>query len=657
MAIFSYNARVDEVALGREQTTVRARTYLPALTSEREAALGRVFGFVELNMLRTPQVDKILAAIDHELIAIYGQGALRPGENQEEYFENALRRIERRIFEVASENRIRLDKENVQLVFGVIAGENIHLAAHGNVFAYFMRRGKGKPVKVIDILSGLNDEIEPNDRLLSSVVSGKMDPDDVILVTNETMSKTVPIADFVQTTTEADPAALGSHLRNMTLQNRPTNPALGLIIRLSASRVQEIKQENPSVKAMLSREEEVARVLEPSSIPKLQNVISKIIASKEKNNKQPFPRLAKKFSSSVFLDKVNQLPRRAKISLLVAITLCGIFFLSAEVISLKKHAINDAALYTASIKKVNDLADEAESSIIYDEIRSANLIASAETEFAKLPDKTKQEKTDRESLKARLDDLTRRLKHIYTAKTAALADLGGTPSTMLALGGTFYVTSGNDLFAINDGKAKSLATFPATTVWSAINGDKLYFMLSNKTLLAFDPKNPIPSSLPYSGPDNSRAGGFWNGRMYVVTSDGTQILKINPSGNGFGSGTPWLKTAVTGKGIATIAVDGSIFSAIPGDAIYDFVKGNRSSFSASGATANLDPKTLFIGNNLYLLGGDGTIAEWTSSGKLSAQYSVPEENGKPTAFTVDEAAKNIYLATDKGKTFVFSIAK
>jgi hypothetical protein len=661
MAIFSYNARVDEVALSRDQTTVRARTYLPALTSEREAVLGRIFGFIELNMPRTPQVDKILAGVDRELNAVYGQGALRPGENQEEYFENALRRVERRIFTIASENRIRLEKENIHLIFGVVVGANVHLAAHGDVLAYFIRRAEGKPTKVVDILSGMDDESLPEDRLLCAVVSGKMNAGDVILIANQTMAKTVPIADFVQSTALADPAALGSHLRSMALLNRPIGPAIGLIVRLAVSRSSdEAKKENPSVKAMLTREEEVARVLEPSGIPKLQKVFGKVIGAKEKNAGSLSPRPAKKkFSLNLFLDKVNQLPRRAKISLLVIITLLGVFFLSAEVISMNKRANGQIAVYTASVKDIQNIIDEAESSIIYDEARTAALIASARGKLDALPDLTKQEKTDRASLAAQLTDLARRLQHVYDVKPTPVADLptGGLPSAIIASAGTFYASRGNDLFAVTGNNVKNIATFPAAAVWATTSGDKFYFMLANGTLLAVLPKNPLPTVISYSGPLSPRAGGFWNGRLYVVGADGLGIFKLNPTEKGFEGAAPWLKTAPTGKGIATIAVDGTIFAAVPGDAVYDYVKGSRSSFVASGATANADPKALFIGNNLYLLGGDGTIAEWDNKGKLIAQYIVPVENGKPTAFTADEANKNIYIATDKGKVMVFSVAK
>jgi hypothetical protein len=657
MAIFSYNARVDEVALSRDQTTVRARTYLPALTSEREAVLGRIFGFVELNMPRTPQVDKILEGVDRELVAIYGQGTLRPGENQEEYFENALRRVERRIFAVAAENRIKLEKENINMVLGVVAGGTAHLATHGAVNAYFIRRAEGKPARVVDILSGLDDEGLPADRLLHSVVSGKINAGDVILVMNQTMAKTVPIADFVQSTTGADPAALGSHLRSMTLLNRPASPAVGLIVRVSATRGEEAKKENPSIKALLSREEEVARVLEPSGIPKLQNVIGKMIGVKEKNANPAPRRSVKSFSSTVFLDKVNRLPRRAKVSLLVAITLCGVFFLSAEIISANNRASGRAAAYATSVKDVQNLIDEAESSIIYDEARTATLVASARAQLTALPNGTEQQKADHVALGARLTDLSRRLQHIYDVKPAPVANVSGSPSAIIAANSTFYVSSGNDLYAVAGNNAKNIATFPAATVWTAANNDELYFMLANGTLVAVLPKNPLPTAVAYSGPANPRSGGFWNGRLYVVGADGLGIFKLNPAEKGFLDPAPWLKTAPTGKGIAAIAVDGTIFAAVPGDAVYDYVKGSRSSFVASGATANANPKALFMGNNLYLLGGDGTIAEWDNKGKLIAQYIVPPENGKPTAFTVDEVNKNIYIGTNKGKVMMFSVAK
>jgi hypothetical protein len=659
MAIFSYTPKVEEVIVSREQTAVRVRTYLPAISSDREAILGRVFGFIEINIPRTPQLDELLSAVDRELVQIYGQGSLRPGENAEAYFENALRRVEKRIGSVVAERRIKLDQSNINAVFGMIVGTDIHLSAHGRVCAYLIRRTAGKPAKVVDILSGLDGETDRDERLLSTVIYGKMDANDAIIITNDTMAQAVPVADFVQNTREADPAALGSHLRSLASLTRPAAPAVGIIIRLSVSRL-ETKTENTSVDKMISTEEEVARVLEPSGIPALQNVFGKI-RNKNEQPGDPVPprsRLPKRSSGNGSLEGLNRLPRRAKVSLLVAITLFGVFFLSAEIMSWRKGRDLAATAYAAQVKQVNDLADEAESSVIYDETRSNSLLADAEAKLAALPDKTKAQKDDHAALAARLAALSRRLNNIYDAKPAPVATVGGAPTTLNADGGDLYSASGNSLFRVRDGKAQSIATFPAAPVWSAVNAGTLFFMLGNGTLVSVDPKNQIPTAVTYGGPASPRSGGFWNGRLYVAAADGLQIFKLNPTALGYEGSTPWLKNQLSGKGVAAIALDGTIFAAVPGDAVRDFIKGVATPYNAAGASALTDPKALYAGaSDLYLLGGDGTIAEWDNKGKLLAQFVIPADAGKATAFTVDEASKNVYFTTDKGNLMMFSIAK
>ena len=149
---------------------------------------------------------------------------------------------------------------------------------------------------------------------------------------------------------------------------------------------------------------------------------------------------------------------------------------------------------------------------------------------------------------------------------------------------------------------------------------------------------------------------MWGGRLYVLSADGTQIWKLPPTMTGFGRGAEWLITPMP-VGASAVEINGSVYVPIPHDAVREFAKGKMSPFAAGGATANADPVALTLGaSNIYLLGGDNSIAVWDKTGKLLAQYATPGGEGKITSFSVDETAGMIVFATDKGVVSEFTMA-
>jgi outer membrane protein assembly factor BamB len=225
----------------------------------------------------------------------------------------------------------------------------------------------------------------------------------------------------------------------------------------------------------------------------------------------------------------------------------------------------------------------------------------------------------------------------------------------------WLTNEGADLLLLDaNGSPTTIATLPDIPVWAAAATDAdgtVYLWLKNNTLisLAAAPKS-LPRSLDYSGPEAPTTGAMWGGRLYVLSQDGTQIWKLPPTLTGFGRGSAWLAAPVANA--FGLAIDGSIYSAIANDAVRRFEKGKMSPFAAAGATANAAPVTINItANNIYLLGGDATIAAWDKEGKLAAQYALPGNEGKITAFAVDETAKKIIYTTDKGVVSQFTLTK
>jgi hypothetical protein len=84
--------RIDEIMLRRGGSGV-ARILNPAVPGHQETALGRPFGFICLNMPRTPQIETLISETETAIENAYGRGALRPGQTPEQFFEEAVTKV------------------------------------------------------------------------------------------------------------------------------------------------------------------------------------------------------------------------------------------------------------------------------------------------------------------------------------------------------------------------------------------------------------------------------------------------------------------------------------------------------------------------------------------------------------------------------------
>jgi hypothetical protein len=362
------------------------------------------------------------------------------------------------------------------------------------------------------------------------------------------------------------------------------------------------------------------------------------------------------------LERFNDLPMAVKRAVVVLLALLAIFF-----VSLKINSVNNARRvaddkFNAAVANINKQIDLAESTSIYDETRARAILADAQNAGKTLSSGNKNQNAAIADIGAKLATADRKLQHLYDASPSTLETLKSPASFALKTSNGWLTNAGPDLILLSgNGSPTNIATLPDVPVWATTASDTdgaVYLWLKNGTLvtIAAAPKS-LPRILDYSGPATPRAGAMWGGRLYVLTSDGTQIWKLPPTLTGFGRGSAWLTTPLT-TGATSLAIDGSVYAPIPSDAVRRFDKGKMTPFVASGAASNADPVALVLGAaDIYLLGAGNSIAVWDKTGKLLAQYSIPANEGKITAFAVDEIAKKIVFTTDKSVVSSFGIVR
>ena len=685
-----HDVRIDEILLRRGRAGL-VKVIAPPIPAHQENTLGRPFGFLGVNMPRTPQLDKLASEAEAAIEHAYANGSLRPGQTPEQFFSETIAKVRASIAESLSAARIKIEPSLMTVALACVADSQVFLTRHGQAEAYLIRRRVGQPTKTVDIFRGYGDNADslPSARedgsFLNDLVVGSVAEDDLLLFATGSLFETNPIADLVELIGDSEPAAVAAHIRSIVIASPGTETVAGCLMRLSAVRPMFRTRDNASVKKLRTREEEVARTLSPSGLPgvsaffdrlknrppkaqpRISNTPTKTTDLPDKQEKSEQPRTEKRTAPSKpkrpFIERFNALPTAARRGAIVLVAILAVFLMSLELVSLDNKNRARTKEFENAAQSIRKQIELSESTLIYDEARARSILESAKAMEKALSSRNDDEKSAKASLESELDAADRRLRHLFDVKTNTIQALSAASSFIIKTATGYLTNSGADLVALDaNGSAKNIATLPAAPIWAAQSADNdgiVYFWLANDTLVSLSTtgKN-LPRALDYGGPEKPRAGAGWSGRLYVLSSDGKQIWKLPATLTGFSRGAQYLSAPFTGDGATSIAIDGSIYAAISGDAIRSFSKGKIETFSASGATANALPISLVLGkNSIYLLGADHTIAAWDRSGKLLAQYSLPKDSGKITAFAVDETAKQIVIVNDKGVVSQFEMTK
>jgi hypothetical protein len=657
--------RIDEILIRRGGAIIE-RVLNPTLPAHQEAAVGRPFGFICVNMPRTPQLEALVLEVETVIEHAYTHGSLRPGQTAEQFFEQTVAGVRKAIADALVRERIKVDPSLLTIVLAVVVGTDIYLTRHGKAEAYLLRREANRPTKIVDVFRGFDDGTD--ERLLNDLVIGNVAENDILLIATGSLFNICPIADIVEATDRSEAPAVAARIRSIILSSPEGGSVVGALMRLSPIRTMFRAKENTSVTNLRSREEEVARTLSPSGLPAMGVWIDRL---KTKNKPVPKknivkPKNTKPAAESVpkkpLLERFNNLPIAAKRAAIVLLALLAIFFVSLKIISANNARRAAEDRFNTAVSDIKRQIDLAESASIYDESRGRLILAGAQSMEKALSASDQSQAATLANLVTQLTTTDRKLQHLYETSPKTLETLKAPANFTLKTASGWLMNAGPDLILLNNnGSPTTIATLPDVPVWATVASDTdnaIYLWLKNDTLVVIGAAGEsLPRVLDYSGPSNPRDGAMWNGHLYVLTSDGTQIWKLPPTLTGFGRGVEWLEAPLN-VGATSLVIDGSVYGSIPRDAVRQFSGGKMSPFAASGATANADPIALVLGaNDIYLLGADNSIAVWDKTGKLLAQYSTPGNEGKIAAFAVDETTGTIVFATNQGVVSEFTMVK
>lgn len=650
--------RIDEILLRRSGSGL-VRVIAPVTPGREENVLGRPFGFVSVAVPRTPQLDALVSEMESVIENAYGHGSLKVGQTPEQFFEDTVTKVRETFASAMLKERIKIDPSLLTIGLACVVGEQVFLTRHGRAEAYLIRREEGQSTKTMDIFRGFEDDSD--ERILNDLVVGKVSENDLLLFANAALFEIAPVADIISATDKSEAASVAARIRSMVLAVPSGDAVAGCLMRIAPVRALFRAKENASVNSLRSREEEVARTLSPSGMPAVGAFLDRF-KPKAKPEAAPAAKAAKPAGPQKSpIERFNGLPPAAKKALLVLLVLAAIFAVSLKINSMKNAREAADEKFNADIETIVKQINLAESTVIYDEARARAILTGAQNKEKELLASNKKQEAQKSELEKALSAADRKLQRLYDVDPKILETLKANASFVAKTSGGLLMNAGTDLLLVDaNGSPTEIATLPAAPVWAAVATDAdnaVYLWLENDTLVSLPPGNKqIPRSLDYAGPEKPKAGAIWGGRLYVLSADGSQIWKLPSTLTGFGRGTTWLSSPLS-KAVG-LSIDGSIWTAVSNDAVRRFSKGKMDAFAASGSPANAEPISLQVtANGSYLLGANNMLAVWDKNGKLLAQYVIPAADGKVTAFAVDEAARQIIIATDKALVATFGMVK
>lgn len=363
-----------------------------------------------------------------------------------------------------------------------------------------------------------------------------------------------------------------------------------------------------------------------------------------------------------FIQWLRNLSRLQQLLFLTGLVV--LFILSQSVInarSQQKQSLRGQEAQ-AAVRQIEDNVSRASAALTYDDYDGAKrLLDESSSLLAKLPNRKKDDKSQRSDLEAKINDvriLTRRLRTPELKTVAELTDaLSGAAPNGLTLTGTSLVVSTDKAgkllrIATTDGKITTVEQdVPRVRFTIPLDAQTLLLLTEQDTISELSLKNNAVRPLTISFLNADRhlvAGATFQSRLYLLDTKNNALLRSNRTGTSFGPTDQWLKDAKadvrSGSGLA---VDGSIYVAA-GSNVEKYTAGIRDNQRLSAIEPALRAPTQIWTNDrsklLYVFEpAEARLVVFDKASRaLRAQYAA-DQFKLARGFAVDERANLIYV--------------
>jgi len=605
-------------------------------------------------------------------------------ENSEILLEEILHKLNQIMPDLSAASKIRGWLNEIDMVVGIINGDDVFLAGIGNINAVLIQHNQ--LTQILD----KNIEINPS-KVFSDIISGSLDQGDILIISTDSLFDYISKEKIKQIAKRYSPQGTVIKI-NELLETVPDFVTFNSLFIKNSTEVDweavPEQHEMPDEKdTVISIDTQTPLPVKSkfSGTPKTKTVVDlggfKNVSFIKKSQKifaliSLFFVMVKRFFAYIFRqikagllflfsrryrqnketetldnikhitdDKVSwwqNLSLKKKIALGGFLVVLLIFLQSLVIMTQKKDHEEKNQAFDEAMVTIEANYNEVEAKLIYNDETAAEKLLQRNLEIldglkALSPEQETEIAKQRETIFYKLN----KVRHINVVPEPVelynLSDQANSPQNIVQKNGKFYILADNKLLAISEqtpetvadlsdqGTAKSMTDWPNENklVMSSLNSENEL----KYSIFDLDSKKIIAVFEPNTNNTTVTDLAIYGDNLYVLDSENNQIFKYPESGNGFGKGVAWLQQEVDLSNATNMTIDGSIYTIDNNGLIRNWLKGAQENFDYQ----QLKP----------LIGSDSTIKTFKDSDYL---YLIDPQNMRIIILNKDGNIKDQYAS-------------
>jgi hypothetical protein len=621
----------EKLTLRQTKSKSQAEVYLADDELVSDSNLGRLFVVIEI-FSREKKTKDLIRQIITNIEADYYSS---PTSDPESTLETVCQNFNTYLPDLINKPKTWLSKFNI--LVGAVKEDEIFLTSFGRFKTALVRQNK-----FITIIPEDKEEKKFDGKLLSQLISGKVEPYDVYLFSNPTLFDYFSREKIKKTISSLNPDQSTEYFKNLLLENVNPVSFAAVVFKFDNQKetvdnstqkeyLKDFYGTEESMNNLSDMERKTSKVLRSNLIPNLKKMLSatkkisfmkpKKLSLDEKINKPGgLPQETVKPSKQISLKKhkldlqskfnqVSNIPRNFIYRLknlnkkhrtlgIAFIVLIIVFIGSLFVISQNKKVKVAKENFQEKITAVEDKINSAEAALIYqDEEAAANSLTEARSLLAAIP----QEKEEHVQIYNELDEKIRitldEIYHIYQIEPSLIVDLnqlnsdGNVIELIKNQDNLFALTDNDLLYRINTNEKSytqlsSEANYIQAKNW---DDDNLIFLNEENKFATYNiPENTFSLKPTDFSAYTPEVWNIYTDKIYLVDKEKKQILKLSRPLSEAPQIANWFKDdPLLLENINSLLIDGDIWLTSTDGKIYRMFKGRNQNFTIKDLNKDL----------------------------------------------------------------------
>lgn len=661
---------------------------------------GRIFIILELPKHKIDQQPYVDELINQTATYFDTSGQ----DDPEALLEEILQQINQLLPEMASSVKIRNWINTLDLVIGIMSGDNVYLSNIGSINGLLIHSNQITPIV------SKNTNINPT-KAFSDVISGQLDEGDALIISTNSLFDYISKEKVKQIIGKYSPSAAAIKI-NELLESVPDFVTFNsIIIKKPGMADRDISPEEIKENASLQQELdiEVSDTIEKAphsdtiGKPKTKLVVD-VKGFKNINFLQKIGRIFSlaglffKMVAGIFvyafqkikagllflssskyrkskeektIDSIKQvtdkkyswfrnLSLKKKIAIVALFVILLVFLQSMVFLTQEKADEQKNEVYNNALVTIQNKYDEVEAKLIYnDEQAAENILLEIKDVLDSLKASSPEQQQTIDELNETLFHKLNKVRHIHVVDMPMelfdMSQIVSNPENIVQKEGTFYILADNKIYELKDNNLNELYEFTDSQVQSMTDWPdtkKIVIYTKNNDqgsykIFDISTKQVVGELKTLAENQSVKDLSIYGNNLYVLDNQANQIFKYPESGSSFSGGQKWLKQENDLSTASSLTIDGSVYIVYNDGQINNFLKGSKEVFDYHTPNPkigqNAKIKTFRDSDYLYIIDPQNMrIIILNKDGNIKDQYASQAFNNL-LDLAVDPDEKVIYL--------------